>query len=179
MAFSVTDAKVYIAYTNMSLITGCNIISCARDFDWRILFDRPFTYIDALKMTFGELSGSDYSYQARYEGREFYQPIWHKDLLETKTLVIDNLAEVPPQSDTDVSPSEDSFGEERPGQVDYLFMCRYPNEPIESRALNYDSSFLIDTDIAVFIIRRANAAYQIIENIMSRASFLSISESKD
>ena len=126
MGVTIKQAKELVADVEMELIMGCTIIICAPEQDWRILFDRPFTYIDALKMTYEELYGTDYSHRARSEGRAYYQPIWHKDMLKTKTLVIDNLAEISPQSSTEMTAGEESFGEERPGQIDYLFMCRYP-----------------------------------------------------
>ena len=175
MGLNITNQtnKERIADIEAELIMGCKIITCTPCQDWRVLFDRPFTYIDASEMTYGELCGTDYNQ------RTYYQPIWHKDLIETKTLIIDNLAEIPPQSTTDKTVRDEGFGKERPGQIDYLFMCRYPDESKDYRALNNGSPYSVDKDVTVYIIHRTDAAYKIVENIVRQAAITNISEIND
>ncbi|MDR0965498.1 MAG: hypothetical protein LBM75_03165 [Myxococcales bacterium] len=176
MRLAINQAQELIANIEKRLIVGCTVINCTPDQDWRVLFDRPFTYVDAMEMIYGELCGTDYSHRARSEGRAHYQPLWHKELFETKTLVIDNLSEIPPHSQTDKTAGEEDFGEELPGQIDYLFMCRAPQEDKEYRSLNFGSPYFVDDDITVYIIRKTNARYLVVENILRRAEFFDIGE---
>ncbi|GHU76026.1 hypothetical protein FACS1894188_07910 [Clostridia bacterium] len=127
-------------------------------------------------MTYTDLCGTDYSLQARRMGRTFFQPNWYESTLETKVLVIDNFTEIPPKSETDLSPDDDGFGEECPCQVEYLFLCRDANESDEARKLNFGSPYGVPKDVCVYIIRHTGSPFHIIEPIASRAAFIDISK---
>jgi len=169
MSLTITQAQKFISEIEMELISGCSIIFCAPGQDWRVLFERPVTYIDALKMAYSELSGTDYN------RRTYYQPTWHKDMLETKTLVIDNFAAIPPQSTTEKNVGDVDFGDECPGQIDYLFMCRDSDEMRHSRCLNGSNLYFVEEDVTTYLICRTDAPYRIVENITSRAAYKDIS----
>ena len=176
MAFTHKEAKELTADVEMEVISGPIIIVCNPEQDWRVLFDRPFTYIDAEKMTYTELCGTDYSRRARLMGHTYHQPLWHKDMLKTKTLIIDNLAEIPPSSSTDLMAGEEGFGNERPGQIDYLFMCRDSHEGNIYRKVNGSGLFYVGKDVTTYIIQRSNNIYRVTEPIRSRADIRDIRE---
>ena len=72
---------------------GPAIIKCPSGQDWQTLFDEPPVVIDATKMTFAELNGTD------YRKRSYFEPAWFKDLLIKKVLVIENLDMLTPRDE--------------------------------------------------------------------------------
>ena len=119
--------------------------------------------IDASKITFEELLGID------YQKRTFFEPVWYKELLNKKVLVINNLDMITPKDeeltdDLDIS----DYGEKHPGQVSFMFLCRNSDESDNYRRPNNDSQYIIPTDVTVFIIIKDEYKYAIIENIFRR-----------
>jgi len=178
MWFTIKQAKELVADIKKEFIINCTIISCASKQDWSVLFDRPFTYIDVLKMTYRELFGTDCGDFASSESSSFFQPTWHKNLLETKTLVIDNFAEIPQYSKAEAYLKYKipfTFND-IPGQTDYAFMCLNPHENTPFRVLNSDSPYKVEEDVAIYIIHRYSARHRIWEYIKRRAKVIDISK---
>jgi hypothetical protein len=143
------------------------IIRCHSGQDWQTLFDKPPVVMDATKMTFAELSGTD------YQKRTYFEPAWFQKLLSKKVLVIENLDMLTPKDEEltdDLEYSE--YGEAHPGQISFLFLCRCNNETEDYRALNSGSPCIIPTDVSVFIIQRDNPKHQIIQPIFSRCGVI-------
>jgi DNA polymerase III delta prime subunit len=135
-------------------------IRCHKNQDWNQFFDE-LVVLDASKITFEELLGTD------YQKRTYFEPIWYKELLNKKVLVINNLDMITPKDDelTDDLDISD-YGEKHPGQVSFMFLCRNSNEDDNYRKLN--STYIIPSDVTVFIIMKDESKYSIIENILSR-----------
>jgi hypothetical protein len=137
-------------------------IRCHKNQDWNQFFDEP-VIIDASKITFEELLGTD------YKKRTFFEPVWYKELLNKKVLVINNLDMITPKDD-ELTDDLDIFdyGEKHPGQVSFMFLCRNSDESDNYRKLNNGSQYIIPTNVTVFIIMKDKYKYAIIENIFKR-----------
>jgi len=149
--------QYYIEHNYTPIGIRCNINQ-----NWQKYFVDPVV-IDASKITFEELAGTD------YEKRAYFEPIWYKELLDKKILVINNLDMITPKDDEltdDLDISE--YGEKHPGQISFMFLCRNSNEDDNYRKLNTGSSCIIPTDVTVFIIMKNESKYKIIENIFRR-----------
>jgi DNA polymerase III delta prime subunit len=135
-------------------------IKCHKNQNWNQYFNEPVV-IDASTITFEELFGTD------YQKRTYFEPIWYKDLLNKKVLVINNLDMITPKDDelTDDLDVSD-YGEKHPGQISFMFLCRNSNETDNYRKLN--DTYIIPSDVTVFIIMKNESKYSIIENISSR-----------
>jgi hypothetical protein len=88
-------------------------------------------------------------------------------MLTKKVLVINNLDMITPKDDelTDDLDVSD-YGEKHPGQASFMFLCRNSNETDNYRKLN--STYIIPSDVTVFIIMKDESKYSIIENIFGR-----------
>jgi hypothetical protein len=88
-------------------------------------------------------------------------------MLTKKVLVINNLDMITPKDDelTDDLDVSD-YGEKHPGQASFMFLCRNSNETDNYRKLN--STYIIPSDVTVFIIMKDESKYSIIENIFRR-----------
>ena len=150
---------------------GPAIIRCNSGQDWLTLFDESPVIIDATKMSFAELSGTD------FRKRTHFEPAWFQDLLSKKVLVIENLDMLTPRGDelTNELAHLDYYAyhaEGIPGQIDFLFLCRCEYETGDCRAFNTESPCVIPTDVSVFIVQRDNPKHQIIQEIFSRCGVI-------
>ena len=147
------------------LFPGPHIIFVPDSKNWRTLFDIEPAVIDALKISAADLYGTD------YRNRSFFKPAWYQDFMDRKALVVENLCDLPPQSEDD-PPGFSRIGDSRPGQIDFLFLFRDQFETGPYRSLNSGSPYSVPVGAAVFTILDENSKSRIVEPILRRCGIL-------
>ena len=117
------------------------IIQCDNDW-WKKIFElSEYTLIDALKISRGDLFGTDYS------KRSYYVPDWLEEARRTNIVIITNFDSIPIYSeDSNVI-----------CQRDFAHLIRASEEREEYRELNFSSGIYVPFCLRVFFILPSNS----------------------
>ncbi len=137
-------------------------IYCNDDGAWKSLFGREgidYTELDAPNVAYRDLMGTS---RAPYSMPTFFEPDWLKDVKKTRVLVINNLEQVPFESDDvfenerNYAMCEDLYLVHRPKQLDFAGLLRRPDEYPLHRELKQGSGiFIPDNVFTVLIVKNA------------------------
>lgn len=154
------------------------IIYCSNDEQWMKLLNDAninYTLIDTNTIKYDDLIGTCRKRDENLAKGWYYEPIWLKELNNTKVLVVNNFDNVPPKS---IYPAgkEDYFYNQLddndlviPGQYEYSFLWRNNDEDSQYKELNVGSPYKFPLDAVSILIIKVPSKNQLDQMILSRA----------